>query len=550
MNLLKTVVDDLGKILKKNGINEAVDIRISYIDNYDYQINNLVKHQNHPDIDSIKEEISTSLNSSGLINIFDFAKNLFINIQINAESIIGNLEDVKNNILNDKKESVIIDYGGPNIGKPLHVGHLRPLNIGRSIYLTNKIIGNDIKSDIHLGDWGMPVAQIITYCELEKISFDELTINMLEEIYPSASKKYSSDDNFKEKSQETNKKLSSGEKEVFSDWKKISELTLTSLKETLLILNHDFDYWWGESSVNELIPDMLRNLENEGKIEKDDGAFISSQITDPRILITKSDGSYLYITTDLATALLRNKEISHEKVLYVTDNRQKLHFEQLFESLSFFDFPSKEYAHVGFGTINDSNGNPLKTRDGGNLKLVDLYEQAYNYIQKINSNLSEADLHCLTNTVLTYSDLITNRKTDYKFDLEKFTSVSGKTGIYVQYAQVRANKLVKTLIKDKPSLPIAPTPLGSLDRNLVINLANIEFHLELSIKNNEPHHLANYLYTISNAFNAFYQDSNIKKIEDTNERNQKILITTLFIEYSHLVMSCLGITPVNKDVTL
>jgi arginyl-tRNA synthetase len=546
MNLLKTVIDDLGEILKKNGIDETVDIRISNIDNYDYQINNLVKHQNHPNVDSIKEEISTSLNSSGLINNFDFAKNLFINIQINAESIIGNLEDVKTNILKDKKESVIIDYGGPNIGKPLHVGHLRPLNIGRSIYLTNKIIGNDIKSDIHLGDWGMPVAQIITYCELEKISFDELTINMLEEIYPSASKKYSSDDNFKEKSQETNKKLSSGEKEVFSDWKKISELTLTSLKETLLILNHDFDYWWGESSVNDLIPDMLQNLENEGKIEKDDGAFISSQITDPRILITKSDGSYLYITTDLATALLRNKEISHEKVLYVTDNRQKLHFEQLFESLSFFDFPSKEYAHVGFGTINDSNGNPLKTRDGGNLKLVDLYEQAYNYIQKINSNLSEADLHCLTNTVLTYSDLITNRKTDYKFDLEKFTSVSGKTGIYVQYAQVRANKLVKTLIKNKPSLPITPTPLGSLDRNLVINLANIEFHLELSIKNNEPHHLANYLYTISNAFNAFYQDSNIKKLEDTNERNQKILITTLFIEYSHLVMSCLGITPVKK----
>jgi len=546
MNLLKTVIDDLGEILKKNGIDETVDIRISNIDNYDYQINNLVKHQNHPNVDSIKEEISASLNSSGLINNFDFAKNLFINIQINAESIIGNLEDVKTNILKDKKESVIIDYGGPNIGKPLHVGHLRPLNIGRSIYLTNKIIGNDIKSDIHLGDWGMPVAQIITYCELEKISFDELTINMLEEIYPSASKKYSSDDNFKEKSQETNKKLSSGEKEVFSDWKKISELTLTSLKETLLILNHDFDYWWGESSVNDLIPDMLQNLENEGKIEKDDGAFISSQITDPRILITKSDGSYLYITTDLATALLRNKEISHEKVLYVTDNRQKLHFEQLFESLSFFDFPSKEYAHVGFGTINDSNGNPLKTRDGGNLKLVDLYDQAYNYIQKINSNLSEADLHCLTNTVLTYSDLITNRKTDYKFDLEKFTSVSGKTGIYVQYAQVRANKLVKMLIKDEPSLSITPTPLGSLDRNLVINLANIEFHLELSIKNNEPHHLANYLYTISNAFNAFYQDSNIKKIEDSNERNQKILITTLFIEYSHLVMSCLGITPVKE----
>ena len=546
MNLLKTVVNDLGKILKKHGIDEAIDIRISNLDTYDYQINNLVKYQKHPTVESIKEEISNTLTLSELIDVFDFAKNLFINIQINAESIIGNLEDVKNNVLRDNKESVIIDYGGPNIGKPLHVGHLRPLNIGRSIYLTNKITGNDINSDIHLGDWGMPVAQIITYCEFEEISFDELTINMLEEIYPNASKKYSSDDNFKKKSQETNKKLSSGEKEVFSNWKKISELTLTSLKETLLTLNHDFDYWWGESSVNDMIPDMLRSLESEGKIEKDDGALISSQITDPRILITKSDGSYLYITTDLATALLRNKEISHEKVLYVTDNRQKLHFEQLFESLSFFDFPSKEYAHVGFGTINDSNGNPLKTRDGGNLKLVDLYEQAFNYIQKINSTLSEADLHCLTNTVLTYSDLITNRKTDYKYDLEKFTSVSGKTGIYVQYAQVRANKLVKTLSKDKPSLPIAPTSLGSLDRNLIIALANIEFHLELSLKNNEPHHLANYLYNISNAFNAFYQDSNIKKIGNVNERNQKIFITALFIEYSHLVMSCLGIRPVEK----
>jgi len=546
MNLLKTVVNDLGKILKKHGIDEAIDIRISNLDTYDYQINNLVKYQKHPAVESIKEEISNTLTLSEIIDVFDFAKNLFINIQINAESIIGNLEDVKNNVLRDNKESVIIDYGGPNIGKPLHVGHLRPLNIGRSIYLTNKITGNDINSDIHLGDWGMPVAQIITYCEFEEISFDELTINMLEEIYPNASKKYSSDDNFKKKSQETNKKLSSGEKEVFSNWKKISELTLTSLKETLLTLNHDFDYWWGESSVNDMIPDMLRSLESEGKIEKDDGALISSQITDPRILITKSDGSYLYITTDLATALLRNKEISHEKVLYVTDNRQKLHFEQLFESLSFFDFPSKEYTHVGFGTINDSNGNPLKTRDGGNLKLVDLYEQAYSYIQKINSTLSEADLHCLTNTVLTYSDLLTNRKTDYKFDLEKFTSVSGKTGIYVQYAQVRAKKLIENLSEQKPTLQIPSTPLGPLDRKLIIALANIEFHLELSLKNNEPHHLANYLYDISNAFNTFYQDSNIKKIDDDAERNQKIFITSLFIKYSHLVMSCLGITPVEK----
>ena len=546
MNLLKPVIDEIHDLLIENNLNEVIDLRISNLDDYDYQINNLVKYQNHPDIEIIKSKITKSLNSSELVKEFKFANNLFINLKINAELIIKNLKNVERNILTIKKEDVIIDYGGPNIGKPLHVGHLRPLNIGRSIYYTNKIIGNNIYSDIHLGDWGMPVAQIITYCELENIDFDQISIEMLEEIYPKASKKYTTDENFKKKAQETNKSLSSEEGKTLSNWEKISNLTLTALKETLSLLHHDFDYWWGESSVNHLIPNMLKELESDKKIEKDGDAFISSQLTDPRILITKSDGSYLYITTDLATAVLRNQEISHEKVLYVTDNRQKLHFEQLFQSIEFFNFPSKEYAHIGFGTINDSNGNPLKTRDGGNLKLVDLYQQAFKYIQDINAALSEEDIHCLTNTVLTYSDLITNRKTDYKFDLEKFTNVSGKTGIYIQYAQVRANKLINTLAVDEQPLSKTTVSLDSLDRKLIIALANIEFYLELSIKNSEPHHLANYLYEISNAFNAFYQDSNIKNIKNKNEKNQKIVITNLFIQYSHLVMSCLGIKPVEK----
>ena len=546
MNLLKPVVNQIQNILSKNGIDELIDIRISNLDNYDYQINNLVKYQKHPNIEPIKEAVSKLLDSSALVDFFEYANNLFINIQINADSIISSLENIEENISRDQKEKVIIDYGGPNIGKPLHVGHLRPLNIGRSIYLTNKIIGNEINSDIHLGDWGMPVAQIITYCELENIEFKEITIYMLEGIYPRASKKYSNDEDFKQKSQETNKKLSSGDSDTNSKWKIISDLTISSLKETLTLLDHDFDFWWGESTVNELIPDMLKKLEKSSKIQKDDGAYISSQITDPRILITKSDGSYLYITTDLATVLLRNKKINHDKVLYVTDTRQNLHFEQLFQSLEFFNFPAKEYVHVGFGTINDASGNPLKTRDGGNLKLIDMYKQAYGYIQNINSALSENDLHCLTNTVLTFSDLITNRKTDYKFDLEKFTNVSGKTGLYVQYAQVRAKKLLETLIKDEQIIKNPTAKLNPLDRKLVIALANIEFYLDLSLKNSEPHHLANYLYEISNGFNSFYQDSNIKNIKDIDEKNQKIFIASLFIKYSHFVMSCLGIKPVEK----
>src|SRR6056300_311167 len=503
MNLLKPIVNEINDLLIKSNLDEAVDLRISNIDHYDYQINNLVKHQNHPDIKAIKERVSEALYSSELVKEFEFAKNLFINLKINAELIIENLKNVEKHVLLADKEEIIIDYGGPNIGKPLHVGHLRPLNIGRSIYNINKIVGNKVYSDIHLGDWGMPVAQIITYCELEDLKLDDISIEMLEEIYPNASVKYKTEKKLKEKAQETNKLLTSGDKVTLKNWRKISDITISALRETLAMLHHDFDYWWGESTVNDLIPEMLKNLETHGKIEKDDGAVISAETTDPRILIAKSDGSYLYITTDLATVLMRNREISHEKVLYVTDNRQKLHFEQLFKSIQFFDFPSKDYEHIGFGTINDSNGNPLKTRDGGNLKLADLYNQAYSYIQGINTELAEEDIHCLTNTVLTYSDLITNRKTDYKFDLEKFTNVSGKTGIYVQYAQVRANKLISTLgVEEKPLIQL-PTVLDSLDRKLIIALGNIEFYLELSLKNSEPHHLANYLYEISILLNAF-----------------------------------------------
>src|SRR6056300_1638585 len=545
MNLLKPIVSEIHNLLIESNLNETIDLRITNLEKKNYQINNFVKYQNHPDIKTIKEKVSKALNSSELVKEFEFEKNLFINLKINAELIITDLANVNKRILSTNREEVIIDYGGPNIGKPLHVGHLRPLNIGRSIYNINKVVGNKVYSDIHLGDWGMPVAQIITYCDLENIEFGEITINMLEEIYPRASKKYSEYEDFKKKSQETNKKLSSGDSDANLKWKIISDLTISSLKETLTLLNHDFDYWWGESTVNELIPDMLKKLEEDYKIEKDGGAYISSQITDPRILITKSDGSYLYITTDLATVLLRNEKINHDKVLYVTDTRQNLHFEQLFQSLEFFNFPAKKYVHVGFGTINDANGNPLKTRDGGNLKLFDMYEQTYSYIQNINNTLSANDLHCLTNTVLTFSDLITNRKTDYKFDLEKFTNVSGKTGIYVQYAQVRTKRLLEHL-ESRNNLDTKDIVLEDTTRNLIICMANLEFYLELSYKNNEPHHLANYLYEISNLFNTFYQDSNIKNMKNGLIKDYKIYVIRLFIQYSHFVMNCLGINPVKK----
>lgn len=545
MKIYEELISSIEKLLKNYGINERIEIRISKFQNFDYQINLFVRYQSHSEILKLMSDISSVLKNSNLIDDFEITENLFINLRINPQKLIPKLSNIKENIKSDSPQNIIIDYGGPNIGKPLHVGHLRPLNIGRSIYLINKMVGNVVYGDIHLGDWGMPVSQIITYCYEENILIDNLTIELLQEIYPLASKKYSEDQNFLKLAKENNKKLTIKEETITADWGKIRKLTESSLLNTLNLLEHEFDYWWGESTVNDLIPGMLEDLKSNHKIEYDDGAIISTEITDPRILITKSDGSYLYITTDLATVLLRNKKINHQKVLYVTDNRQKLHFEQLFSSINYFEFSKKEYEHVGFGTINDSQGNPLKTRDGGNLKLIDLYSQAFDYIKEINKDLDEPEIHCLTNTVLTFSDLITNRKTDYKFDLEKFTNVSGKTGIYVQYAQVRASRLIEHL-ESKNNLDTKDIVLEDTTRNLIICMANLEFYLELSYKNNEPHHLANYLYEISNLFNTFYQDSNIKNMKNGLIKDYKIYVIRLFIQYSHFVMNCLGINPVKK----
>ena len=429
-------------------------------------------------------------------------------------------------------------------GKPLHVGHLRSLNIGRSLYHTNKLIGNSVTSDIHLGDWGMPVAQIIAYCEIQNIIINSITVDQLIDIYPKSSELYRSDKSFQILAKEINKNLNENENESIKKWKSIRNVSVSELKETLSILNHDFDLWLGESDVNNIIKPMIEKLTKEKKITLDDGALVSTQEKEPKILITKSDGSYLYLTTDLGTVLNRLENYEHDIVLYVVDNRQKFHFEQLFESIEYFDFPEKKYEHVGFGTVNDEKGNPFKTREGGVKQLIDLYKDTCAYLKNINKDLNEETIHELANTVLTYSDLLTNRKTDYKFNLNKFTNISGKTGIYVQYAQVRAKRLIeKSQDKDTNGELIIT---NEEERNLIVSLLNLEFYINQSTKFNEPHHLANYLYDISNLFNNFYQGENILSVENEEVKKSKLLITKYFLQNSNLVMSCLGINPVNK----
>jgi arginyl-tRNA synthetase len=544
MKILKPLINEFQGLLENSNINEEIDIKISSIESFDYQINNLVKHQNHKDIEKILNDVEQLALDIEIIDSFEITEKNFFNFTINLNNVQNYLENFKENIKTEDSKKIIIDYGGPNIGKPLHVGHLRSLNIGRSLYETNKLIGNIVTSDIHLGDWGMPVAQIIAYCELENININSITVQKLIDIYPKSTELYKEDESFQILAKEINKNLNKNEKESIEKWKNIRNVSVSELKETLSILNHDFDLWLGESDVNNIIKPMIEKLTKEKKITLDDGALVSTQEKDPKILITKSDGSYLYLTTDLGTVLNRLENYQHDIVLYVVDNRQKLHFEQLFESIKYFDFPEKEYEHVGFGTVNDEKGNPFKTREGGVKQLIDLYKDTCTYLKNINKDLGEEIIHELANTVLTYSDLLTNRKTDYKFNLNKFTSISGKTGVYVQYAQVRAKRLLEKsqIVDTNGELMIA----NEEERSLIVALLNLEFYINQSTKFNEPHHLANYLYDISNLFNNFYQGENILSVENEEVKKSKLLITKYFLQNSNLVMSCLGINPVNK----
>jgi len=546
MYQLLNLINNLETVLKKTVSAESISLRISNNPNFDFQINNLVKFQNHNDIKNIENSFSEIIDNEILIKSFEITDTYFVNLEINIKQFSNNFDKIKKYIKVQNPETVLLDYGGPNIGKPLHVGHLRSLNIGRSLYHIYRLAGHNVISDIHMGDWGMPIAQIITYIEEKKIDIKNINIGDLEKIYPEASKRYLKDDEFKDLAQENNKKLNENDSKILKKWRKLKKISIESIKETLEALNHKFDLWMGESDVNHLIPGMIQKLESDGKISLDDGAYVSNFVSEPKILITKSDGSYLYLTTDLATVLNRIKQNKIDKTLYIVDKRQNLHFEQLIKSLNYFGFGNEKYHHIAFGTINDSNGNPYKTREGDAKKLIDLFNETSLQIKKINSDLDSDTNKLLANTVLTFSDLKTNRMTDYKFDLDKFTNISGKTGIYVQYALVRAKKLLKSSSLNTNNIKLNISDFDESDLALIRGLMKFEYYFSLALENNEPHHLADYLYELSNLFNSMYQNENILENKKETVKFNKLKISGYFVSYSSLLMECLGIESVEK----
>ena len=544
MMLFTEISKPIEKKLKKIGLEQKIEVKFSdFNKDYDVQINNLVGVRKLENYDLIVAEVTKLLKSNKNIETYEISETGFVNIRLH-ESYIKILLDNQLKYFQSKikknKKKVMFDFGGANIGKSLHVGHIRTLNIGRSLKNIYDFAGFETISDIHYGDWGMPIAQIIAFIEKESLDFKTIKHDDLEKIYPLAAKLSKEDKGFYKTALNISRELNLRNETRINQWKIIYDVSTKNIISILDDLDFYFDNYLGESDVISLLPDFIEYIKKDNLAILDDDALIANDGQDPPALITKSDGSYMYLTTDIGTILYREKMFKADKYIYVVDERQKNHFNQLFKLVEFFDLSKSEFLHIGFGTVNDKNGKPLKTRDGENYKLL----QLFNDIQmKLNENNSdEITVKKLSKSVLTYSDLVTKRTGNYVFDLEKFTNISGKSAIFIQYSQVRAKKLLEQSNINYQFLSFTGT-----ERELLIEIIKFKYYFNLSLNLNEPHHLAEYAYSLCQEFNRFYTNNKIfdENINDSL-KSHRLFVVSMFYETIIKTFQCLGLEPVDN----
>ena len=549
-------IDNLNNAVRDVFIEYGVECEVNFLysqypDRSDIQCNELLKHKSLDSLGNLTKQLKKNLLQLDEVSNCEIEKDLFINITLSnkfLEEYINhwslNTENFYQSLKDEKSKKVLIDYGGPNIGKALHVGHLRSLSIGRSLYKMNNLVGNNVLSDIHLGDWGMPVAYMIALIEKDKIDLDNISYTELEEIYPMSVKYAEEDENFYKEAKRIAVELNKENEHYIQYWNQISSISIQYIRTTLEEIDHSFDMWKGESTVNKIMSPMIEGLIKEKKVIENDGAKVANINIDPPILIEKSDGSSLYMTTDLATILEREEE-GFDEIIYVVDNRQKNHFKQLFECVNYFSFSEAKLIHVGFGTINGKDGKPLKTRDGGVYKLDKLFNDVSKKLS--TKETPKESVSKLINNILTFSDLVTNRNTDYKFDIEKFTDTNGKTAIYLDYTYARGTKVCKDLQninkgkKDYKNISIT----NSIERELVITALKFKYFLDMSILNNEPHHVANYTYDLARKINVLYEDQKLTELS-WEQASPKLILLEISLLILKTGMESLGITPVGK----
>lgn len=501
----------------------------------------------------------------------------FLNLKLSEEYLreylTGMAKDDKFGLEMPKKpKKVIIDYGGPNVAKPLHVGHLRSAIIGESIKRIVRYAGHDIIGDIHLGDWGLQMGLIITELQERQpdlVYFDEnyegeypaeapFTITELGEIYPTASAKSKEDEDYKQRALDATFKLQSGVRGHRALWKHIMNISIPDLKKNYANLNVDFELWKGESDVHDVIPGMAEQMKAEGYAYVSEGALVvdvkeeSDTKELPPCMILKSDGAALYTTTDLATIMERVKDYDPDLMIYLTDKRQALHFEQVFRCARKTKLvkPETEMIHIGFGTMNGKDGKPFKTRDGGVMRLehliADINEAVYARIME-NRTVSEDEAKETAKIVglaaLKYGDLSNQAAKDYVFDIDRFVSFEGNTGPYILYTIVRIKSILAKYeaLEDKfTGTPVILPAAGASEKALMLQLSKYNEVLESSFAETAPHKICQYIYELSNAFNSFYHDNKILAQEDKERQASWIQLITLVKDVLSTCIDVLG----------
>ena len=504
----------------------------------------------------ISDKIAQALAENELFESVESVKPGFINMKVSPAYLAKYVSDMKadeGRFGCDKAahpKTIIVDYGGANVAKPLHVGHLRSAVIGESIKRIGKFMGHHMIGDVHLGDWGLQMGLIIVELKERKpdlVYYDEsytgeypkeapFTISELEDIYPTASKKSKEDEAFREAAMEATSQLQAGRRGYRALLAHILDVSVTDLKKNYDNLNVSFELWKGESDAQPYIPDMVQMMKDKGFAYMSEGALVVDVKEDtdtkeiPPCIILKSDGASLYSTTDLATIVMRMQDYNPDAIIYLTDQRQSMHFVQVFRCARKTGLvgPDVELTHIGFGTMNGKDGKPFKTRDGGVMRLEYLLDEineemlkkiTENQKEKENLDISEEEAKQTAKTValaaVKYGDLSNQASKDYCFDIERFTSFEGNTGPYILYTIVRIKSILKKYTA-KNSLPDAPI-LGAhsaSEKNLMLVLSRFNDMMENAYEETEPHKICAYIYELANAFNGFYHETKILSEED------------------------------------
>lgn len=523
----------------------------------------------------IADEVVEKLAANPMFAMAESVKPGFLNLKIDEAYLadyVAKMQEDDGRFGCEKTEApktIMIDYGGPNVAKPLHVGHLRSAIIGESVKRIGKFMGHNVIGDVHLGDWGLQMGLIITELKQrrpELVYFDDtytgeypeeapFTISELEEIYPTASKKAKEDEAYKEAAMQATFELQHGKRGYQALLKHILNVSVTDLKRNYANLNVSFELWKGESDAQPYIPDMVQKMKDDGFAYISDGALVVDvkEETDtkeiPPCMILKSDGASLYNTTDLATMVWRMKDYNPDELIYVVDKRQELYFTQVFRCARKTGIvkPETELKFLGFGTMNGKDGRPFKTRDGGVMRLEHLIsginEEMLAKIQEnqktkenlgISTEEAENTAKMVALAAIKYGDLSNQASKDYIFDIDRFTSFEGNTGPYILYTIVRIKSILNKyhgLGKDESGAVIEAAHSKS-EKDLMLELSKFNAVMESAFEETAPHKICSYIYDLANAFNSFYHGTKI--MSEENETVQKSYIRLLELTKSVL----------------